>query len=145
MAARQRRYGITHCVKCGTRHTDINHHEDGTLVTADDRPDLVLDILNAYAAVDGHAALLAMKDAICPKPAPRPGKNPGIVDRRTREGRAWDERVLLVMTIELDLCDKGLMRVIDEPCGEHSWGLAITDKGRAYLAAARTRERPEAS
>jgi hypothetical protein len=136
MTTRQRRYGVTYCAKCGTRHANVNHHEDGTLVTADDRPDLTRDILAAYAAVDGHASMIAMKDAICPRPAPRPGRNPKVVDRRTREGREWDERVLLVMTIEFDLCDRGLMRVVDEPRGEHSWGLAITDEGRAYLAAA---------
>jgi hypothetical protein len=141
MTARHYREGVVTCAKCGTPHTHVNCHEDGTIVAADDRPDLVLDILAAYSAVNGHASGLTMKDVISPRPPALPGHKPWIVDRRTRAGRAWTERVLLVSYIELDLCDRGLMRVIDEPCGpggQFPWGLAITDEGRAYLAGHRT-------
>lgn len=136
---RKRREGMAHCAKCGTTHTSVNFHEDGTLVTPDDRPDLVRDILTAYAAIDGHASSSDVTDATCPRPAERTGPA-RIVDLRTRTGRAWIERKVLVSSIELDLCDLGLMRVVDEPCGQYSWGMTITDDGRAWLAA-----HPEAS
>jgi len=140
MTARQYREGVAECARCGSPHAHVGFHEDGSQVTADDYPDLVRDILAAYAAVDGHASPLSMKGAICPKPPARPGAKAWIVDRRTTAGRAWTERMVLTSYIELDLCDSGLLRVVEEPCGpggEFPWGLAITEAGRAHLAAAR--------
>jgi hypothetical protein len=148
MTARHYREGVDHCARCGTRHTHVSCHEDGTLIGADDRPDLVLDILTAYAAIEGHASSATMKDVISPRPLAPPGHRSWIVDRRTKAGKAWQERVLLVSCIELELHERGLMRVVEEPCepdGEFSWGFAITETGRAHLAAAQAQKHPKTS
>jgi len=144
MPGRQYREGVAECGRCGVPHANVSFHEDGSQVTADDCPDLVRDILAAYAAVDGHASPLGMRRVICPRPPARPGAKAWIVDRRTTAGRAWTERLILTSFIELDLCDGGLLRVVEEPCGdgEFSWGLAITAAGHAHLAW--TAERTEA-
>jgi hypothetical protein len=53
--------------------------------------------------------------------------------------------MVLTSYIELDLCDSGLLRVVEEPCGpggEFSWGMTITAAGRAHLAWTATAKRP---
>ena len=132
---RTRREGTYHCEKCGTAHYSMGRHDDGTPVTMDDRPGLMLDILRAYAAIDGHASLADVRDDICPKPARRAGANPHVVDRRTIAGRAWSERFLEASDLAFaGMTDTGLLQVVNEPCGDHWWGFAITDAGRARLA-----------
>lgn len=138
MTARHYREGVAECARCDTPHTRVGFHENGSRVTPGDVPDLVRDILAAYATVDGHASSGTLRDVISPRPPARPGAGPWTVDRRTRTGRAWTERVLMVSYLELDLCDIGLLRVVEESCGpdgEFPWGMAITEAGRAHLAA----------
>ncbi len=135
---RHHREGVAQCAKCSGPHTRVTFHEDGTQVTADDCPYLVRDILSAYAAISGHASSLGMQAVLCPKPPPRPGRDKWTLDCRTTASREWLERKLTITSIELDLVDRGLMRVVNEPCGpngQYHWGYAITDSGRSVLAA----------
>lgn len=132
----RRREGCYRCEKCGTPHTRVSWHEDGSPVTATDRPDLTYAILGACASVTGHLSIADVKGAICPLP---PNK-----DGRTREHRAWVENVLEIFDVTAELEDAGMLQVVNEPCGDASWGYAITEAGRARLAAW-TRENGEAS
>jgi hypothetical protein len=103
-------------------------------------PDLSREILEAFASVTGHMSMPQALLIINPRA--------GIPDGRTREGRAFVERQVEALHLEMDLRDAGLLEVIDEPCGATAddpgwpWGSAVTAQGRAFLSRLQGAEDP---
>jgi hypothetical protein len=118
------------CERCGAKHESAGRHQDGSDVAPADQPELARAILEVCAASTGHIPVTEALRTANPLPA---GK-----DGRTREHKAWLERQIEGAGIILDLVDCGSLRAVEEPCGKdgrHPWGVAVTDAGRASLAA----------
>jgi hypothetical protein len=116
-----RREGCYRCERCDGPHVSAVKHNDGSMITIEDRPELACAILESYAASRELLSVLEAQEIACPRPA--------RFDGRTREYRAWCERALEACWLITEMAEAGMLRFADD-C---SWGFAITAAGRAYL------------
>jgi hypothetical protein len=117
-----RREGCYRCERCGGPHASAVKHNDGSMITIEDRPDLARAILEAYAASREPLSVLEAQQIARPRPA--------RFDGRTREYRAWCEQALEACWLVTELAEAGMLRL----AGDYDWGFEITAAGRAYLA-----------
>lgn len=100
-------------------------HRDGRAGLAE-----LLEVLDRVACMDLHK----LAEAIAPPPL----NARGIVDRRTRAGRAWDEQMLELIYAACQLDQAGLIQVVIKADGAGPNEFGITGAGRRYLAEMRS-------